>query len=234
VIDQFKRDGYVVVPCVAPLALSAWSIGAKLRLKHCAEISVDKFRAEARLLAKSRPVFEAFLGESLDFASRQLGIAAPIYQTGITCHAMGYDETFDGTAPHQDWPALQSSLNALVVWIPMQSVGTRNYPLEVVPGSHLLGLLPAKETEHYSEVDATGMEFVHVDVPAGAALFMSVFTVHRTRTPGEGQRLAFSWRIEDAADPFFIEHGYPTAQRRVIERGLKLTPTRDQVRSVFA
>ena len=134
---------------------------------------------------------------------------------------------------HQDWPALQTGLNTVVVWIPLHDVGEDNYPLEMVPGSHLLGLLPAKAGEHYSEVETEGMEFVPVPVPAGSALLFSVFTVHRTRTPGTGTRVAYSHRYEDANDPWYYEHGCYSAQRCVIDREIKHAPTIEQVRSVF-
>lgn len=217
--DFYKRHGYVVIPSgvfPAPVSLEPFE---------------KNVRSAARLAAKRVDVMAMFM--ELSLAAMTLGIGVPIFQTSPVCHAMGYDKDFEGVGPHQDWPALQSSLNAITAWIPMHPVTPDTYPLEVVPGSHLLGYLPAKVTEHYSEVDATGMEFVPINVPLGGALLFSVFTVHRTRVPGTGRRVAFSMRFEDAAEPTFRERGCPSAQRRVIERAVVWTPTPEQVRASF-
>lgn len=234
-IKEFKRDGYVVVPnCVTGSPL--WIEAALLRLRATRSRSVARFRAEARLLSRSIHPLQMFLCDGVLGVVRELGIHAPIFQTGIACHAMGHDETFEGTAAHQDWPALQSGLNSIAVWIPLEDVGPTNYPLEVVPGSHLMGLLPAKETEHYSEVNTDGMEFKPIDVPQAGALFMSTFLVHRTRTKDcAGRRVAFSWRYEDAADPTFQERGMPSAQSRSIRRDLITPnfPTVEQIREIY-
>ena len=230
--EQFRRDGYVVLPDAVWLPPHVQ--GVRARFQEIYNRSPDAFRAEARLLAKRTSIMKMFLAPDMMKAVAALGIRRPIMQTNPVCHAMGYDLSFDGTHPHQDWPALQSGLNTVVAWIPFHPVDEDSYPVEVAPGSHLKGLLPAKAGEHYSEVDAGGMEFVPVPVPAGGVLLFSVFTVHRTRTPGTKTRVAISHRYEDALDPFFVQNGHYSAQRRVIERELKMAPTQVQVQAVFA
>ncbi len=230
--EQYRRDGYVVLPDAVWLPPHVQ--GVRARFQEIYNRSPEAFRADARLLAKRTSIMQMFLAPDMMKAVAALGIRRPIMQTNPVCHAMGFDKSFDGTHAHQDWPALQSGLNTVVAWVPFHPVDEDAYPVEVVPGSHLKGLLPAKAGEHYSEVDASGMEFVPVTVPAGGALLFSVFTVHRTRTPGAKTRVAISMRYEDALDAAFIEQGYPSTQSRVIERELKWQPTQQAVQAVFA
>lgn len=233
-VDKYRRDGWLVVPGVCSLSLQPYQDDpVRDYLDFAYGEGLERFRAAARAFARSHSILDMFLRGRIKHVVERLGIGVAMFQTDIVCHAMGYDLAFDGTHAHQDYPALQSSLNAVVVWIPMHDVGVDNYPVEVVSGSHLNGLYPCRETQHYSEIEPAGMEFTPVEVPAGGALFMSVFTVHRTRFPGTGRRVAFSWRYEDMVDPFFTANGRPSAQRRVIDRELKFVPTPEQVRGVF-
>ena len=229
-VERYRKNGYVVLPDAVK-----WIVAdVRTHLQQLYDMQHESFRNGCRTLAKNTELLRAFLAENIRSTVEQLGIRRQIMQTQPVCHAMGFDRTFDGVAAHQDYPAIQSSLNAVTVWMPMHDVGLDDYPVEVVPGSHLLGLLPAKSGEHYSEVDAAGMEFVPVAVPFGAVLLFSVFTVHRTRTPGVGTRVAFSHRYEDAGDPTWFQRGCPSAQKRVIDREVRWTPTIEQVRAVFA
>ena len=45
---------------------------------------------------------------------------------------------------HQDWSALQSSIDTLVFWIPIIDIDESTPGLELAPKSHLLGQLPTK------------------------------------------------------------------------------------------
>lgn len=193
----------------------------------------EEYLRAARLQAKGIGLMGMFLSPAIQRAVSQLGIQEPVMLTNPAVHVMGVDPHWDGVAAHQDYTALQSSLNTVVVWLPFTDVTLENYPIEFASGSHLEGLMPAKPGAHYSEVDTTGLEFEPVPVKAGDAILFSVFTLHRTRTPGNGFRLAFSHRYEDAADPWFKEHLNYSAQRTVIEREVRNAPTREQVQEVF-
>jgi ectoine hydroxylase-related dioxygenase (phytanoyl-CoA dioxygenase family) len=232
-IEQYKRDGYVVVPNVVdPLGVSKDGLYEALSFAHAE--SETAYRLSCRLLASHVGTIGMFLSPWLIEAVLDLGIEEPIFLTSVVAHVMAPDLWNEGAVAHQDWPALQSGLDTVVAWIPLFDVGLDDYPVEVVPGSHLLGLLPSKEVKDGAAVvDTSGMNFVPVTMKRGDALLFSAFTVHRTRTPGTGLRAAFSHRFENAADPWFKAHDGYSAQRRTIDREARWTPTLEQVRKAF-
>lgn len=242
IIEDYKRDGYAVLKNavgqeVMP-GITAESLHDELRETYAK--SVDQYLKDVRLLARYASVMNLFLQPNIALHCRLLGVMVPVFQTSPAVHLMAEDLKipggYDGIGAHQDWPALQSGLDTVVVWLPLFDVGEDNFPVEVVPGSHLRGLLPAVPGQHISEVDATGMEFKPIPVARGDALLFSVFTVHRTRREGKGFRIAFSMRYENAIEPTFVERGLPFAQSRTIQRELITPdfPTVDQVQAVFA
>lgn len=234
-VDDYKRDGYVVIEEAVDPTMFGYDKEEALRavLRGAHAKSVDTYRLCCRLMAQNVATMAMFLSPWLIEVVRALGVRKSLFLTNPVAHVMADDLWHEGVGAHQDWPALQSGLDTIVAWIPIFDVTGENYPVEVVPGSHLLGLLPNKAAEHISEIDTTGMDFVPVPVRRGSVLLFSAFTVHRTRTPGKGFRAAFSHRYENGEDPTFIARGCPSAQRRVIERGMKWQPSAEQVRGVF-
>jgi hypothetical protein len=235
VIEEYKRDGYVVVPGAVEDTVLGDKDALYKALREAHAASDEEYRLACRLMAAHVSTIEMFVTPKLLWAVLDLGIRDPVFLTSIVAHIMGPDLWNEGAVAHQDWPALQSGLDTVVAWIPLFDVGLDDYPVEVVPGSHLLGLLPSKEVKDGAAVvDTSGMEFVPVTMKRGDVLLFSAFTVHRTRTPGTGLRAAFSHRFENVADRWFGEHNFYSAQRRTIDREVKWTPTPEQVRKVFA
>lgn len=232
IADEYKRKGYVVLRG----AMNMKPISKDELYSSCRNIyakSEDTYRSMCRTLAHQIGVMSMFFCPDICAAVDALGVHDKVFLTNPVAHFMAPDLWHEGVGAHQDWPALQSGLDTVVAWIPLFDVGIDDYPVEVVPGSHLLGLLPNKAGEHINEIDTAGMEFVPVTMKRGDVLLFSAFTVHRTRTPGTGFRAAFSHRYENAEDKSFIERGCYSAQRRVIDREVKWTPTVEQVRKVF-
>lgn len=241
ILGDYKRDGY----CVLRGAVRAGETlePEDLAMMHASlretyRKSVDDYLKKVRLLSKGVGVFKMFCNPPIYEACVQLGVRMPLFLSDPAVHLISEDMHipggYHGVGPHQDWPALQASLNAVVVWIPLHNVGIDDFPVEVVLGSHKLGLLPAKANAHYSEIDTAGMEFTPIEVRRGDALLFSVFTVHRTRTPGRGLRIAYSYRYEDGLDPCYVQHGYHHAQKRVFDREVRWAPSLEQVQKAFA
>lgn len=160
----------------------------------------------------------------------------------IMAHELKIPNGYFGLVPHQDFPSVQGSLNGAVVWLPLVDVDRANFPLEIIPGSHLRGLLPMinhgestweVRPDHYND-----NEFVPVEVEAGDVIFMSMFMIHRSSkngTPGR-LRIAMSTRFDNADEPTFVERAYPSAYIRSIHRELYFAdfPSLEQVRSAFS
>lgn len=241
--DDYKRDGFVVAEGVVeieelfPLELKD-AMHDHLQIIH--ERSVDEYLQTVRLIGRDVAVMAVFCSPIVRETVKELGPRHLVMQTTPAVHVMAEDLKipggYDGIGAHQDWPALQSGLDTVVAWFPYFDVGVDNYPVEFAPGSHKRGLLAAQPGQHISAVDDAGMEFVPVPVKRGDMLLFSAFTVHRTRTQGHGFRIAFSHRYENAAEPTFVERGFPSAQSRAINRELITPgfPTVEQVRRIFA
>lgn len=112
---------------------------------------------------------------------------------------------------HQDWRSMQGSLNAVVVWLPLGDIDRRLGALEVVPGSHRLGLMTSEVVERFGKVDQfADADFQPIEVEQGDALFFSAFLVHRSGTNStESIRWSCHFRYNDLAESTFIDRGYP-------------------------
>lgn len=176
---------------------------------------------------------------------RALGVRLPCLNTGPMINILSNDLRvpggYFGQGVHQDFSSTQASLNGVTVWVALSDVGEDFFPLEVIPRSHMAGLLPGKvmEKEHYYAVDPASWreeEFVRLSVKSGDVVFFTMFTVHRSGIHGhEGVRLAASVRYEDALEPTYIARGYPNAYKRVVEREILHPgfPTPEELKTVF-
>lgn len=128
-----------------------------------------------------------------------------------------------GLNPHQDFPSVQGSLDGMVVWVPLVDVGKDNFTMEVIPGSHRLGLVRnVNHTRNGWEIASECREdaFLPVEAVVGDVVFMSVFTIHRSSSRGlpNRLRLALSTRFDNGSEPTFIDRCYPTAYVRTVHR----------------
>jgi ectoine hydroxylase-related dioxygenase (phytanoyl-CoA dioxygenase family) len=239
--QHFNRDGYVVVPNVISgdaLAAVMTECRAIFRLqmkRHgVAEASCDAAgfdSALARLFAAS---MASYLGAArltqylpslhrlgvdtplLDLM-RRIGIERPVISTRPVMHivsdALVVPDGYHRTPPHQDWRSVQGSLDAVTAWLPLVPVASGRNTLEVIPGSHRLGLLPAVPHPFGTEVEAERIDetaFVPVQASPGDVVLFSMFLVHRTGAGrGEAARWAASFRYNNLDEPSFVDRDYP-------------------------
>lgn len=152
---------------------------------------------------------------------RQLGIAQPVLSSRpiVTLSSRRTSQHIGHwkTPAHQDWRSIQGSLNGVVAWSPLFDVTPALGRLEVVPGSHRLGLMEAESDDwymHVAESRARELTFVPVDTQAGDMLFFSMFLVHRSGTNTlDTHRYAVQYRYNDAAEPSYVTRDYPTTYR---------------------
>jgi hypothetical protein len=211
------------------------------------EVDVSAYLATVRHLAKLCSVQELFGIAPVKGALDALGLRLTAVATTPVIHAVSdrlrIPGGYHGIVPHQDWPSVQGGLKCVVVWIPLTEARSPNFPLEVVPRSHLDGIWEGDIKPHAFEIlpeRLAGVEFVPLQVDRGDAVFMSSFTVHRTglAVAGEecrGFRLSFSLRFEDSTETAFAARGYPCAYKRVVEREFITPnyPSAEAVRAIF-
>ena len=140
---------------------------------------------------------------------------------------------------HQDWRSMQGSLDSIVFWLPTTPVSKRSNPLEVVPKSHLLGLLNTVEhimTPAVSDPRITEERYVPIEVEPGDVIFFSSFLVHRTGEQDDGLvRIALSARFNNAREKTYVEHGYPTPYKYSYRTDLIFEnfPSRVELATIF-
>lgn len=204
---------------------------------------VPTYISTARLTQMLPAANRLLLSDPILQIARDLGLDFPVVSTRLANHIIsdllkipgGYHKS----PPHQDWRSMQGSLDSIVLWTPTTSAGPACHPLEVVPRSHLLGLMPTVEhiqTPAAADPRIREEDYVALALEPGDVVAFSTFLLHRTGEQGDGQvRIAYSGRFNNAAEPTFVEHGYPTPykysyQTDLIHEGF---PTVDELRRVF-
>jgi phytanoyl-CoA hydroxylase len=139
---------------------------------------------------------------------------------------------------HQDWRSMQGSLDAIVVWVPLVDIDRSLGALEIIPGSHKLGLLPSEMSDGYGHIEepVTLPDARPVEVEVGDALFFSAFLVHQSGTSVvESIRWSCHFRYNNLREPTFVDRGFPhpyiyKPQEELITKDF---PPRNQVAEVF-
>jgi ectoine hydroxylase-related dioxygenase (phytanoyl-CoA dioxygenase family) len=157
------------------------------------------------------------LDERLVAALKALGLARPVVSTRPVMYfnhpKLAKKEVYWRLAAHQDWRSMQGSLDAVVVWVPLVDVDCDLGALEVVAGSHRLGLLPSELIDGYGRLEPAQYEalaFAPCEVKQGDALFFSSFLVHRSGTNvTDAIRWSCHFRYNNLLEPTFIERGFP-------------------------
>ena len=182
------------------------------------------------------------LNESIVAALRELGLDFPNISTRPVLYfnhpRVAKKEVYWRLGPHQDWRSMQGSLDSCVVWLPLTDITKELGALEVIPGSHLGGLLDAEMADGYGhiedEVDTDRMQ--SIEVQRGDALFFSALLLHRSGTNvTDSIRWSCHFRYNNLHERTMIERGFPhpyvyRPQEELITKGF---PTRAQVESVF-
>lgn len=204
---------------------------------------LQRYLSTLRLASKLMCVSELVNCKEILNFSKKNGIHLPVMQTRPVLHLIGDDLMipggYNGVGAHQDWPTLQSSLNTMVVWIPLVDVNEQNYTLDIIPKSHLKGLLTGSLNSNFTEIEQSNYsesEFIPLKIKKGQAFIMSSFLIHRSNMNGKGYRISISSRIEDAMESTFIERNFPYTEHKVVKRDLLFEnfPNINQVLKVYS
>lgn len=203
---------------------------------------IDRYLSTLRLSSKLISVTELVNCDEIKLFSKKNGVNIPVMQTKPVLHLIGDNLNipggYNGVGVHQDWSTLQSSLNTMVVWIPLLDVNENNYTLDVLPKSHLNGLMSGSLNSNYTEIDSSlynNNDFVSLDIKKGQIVLMSSFLVHRSNMNGKGYRISISSRIEDAAEPTFVDRNFPFTEHKVVKRNKIFDdfPTKSDVLKIY-
>ena len=113
------------------------------------EADIPTYISTARITQMLPSVHRLMISEPIMKFAAELGIGFPVISTRASIHIMSDDlkipNGYHKSPPHQDWRSIQGSLDCIVFWLPTTPVSSNSHPLEVVPKSHLYGLLPTAE-----------------------------------------------------------------------------------------
>lgn len=231
--ERFRKDGYFLVEGLVSKTMLQEVMREIVSISGAVEknkkIYVNVLSALGKLDSVNQALGNYFIKNMLHYLGLKTLLVHPPVVTIMSDNRIS--AVYYGTVAHQDWASTQGSLDCITVWIALTDAGVGNFPLEVIPGSHLDGLKEGVVNGSVLEIpDAEG--FIPLECKAGDVVFMSGFLIHRTGS-GSGFRVAVSQRFDNAAESTFIERGYPCAQKRVVDREIKWRPTVSQVRGVY-
>ena len=148
---------------------------------------------------------------------RKMGLGKPIISTRPEIRTdMPKDDRYRQPW-HQDWRYAQGSYNAATFWIPLQKVTIKNGTIDIIPKSHLLGLLETEELQNPRRFSITDprigkMPYFPVELEMGECVAFSQILVHRSgENVTKSPRLSAQLRFADYSDSPFIAEGYPIA-----------------------
>jgi phytanoyl-CoA hydroxylase len=117
--------------------------------------------------------------------------------------------TYYKTPPHQDWPSMESSLDSLVVWVPLVDVNKENGSLIIYPESHKNGILPFTTNNGFAEVKTDGIR-IQPDVNVGDIVIFSTLLVHESGDiVNDSIRWSCHFRFTNMLDSDYIKRGFP-------------------------
>lgn len=203
-----------------------------------------RYKATLRQVNKLYSVQSLLTSESIIKFVKSLGLEVLSFPTDAVFHCMAGEllipDGYMRLRPHQDWPAMQSSLDSVIAWSSLMDVRSeKNYPLEVIPGSHRNGLLPGITHDHVYEVAPSHYDpdqFRPLLVDRGDVIIFSSFLIHRTGVGSADQiRFACSTRYENVVEETNIQRAYPSIHRRTVDREIKTKdfPKKQHVEHLF-
>ena len=155
------------------------------------------------------------LSSDIEKVIKLLGVAQPNICTRPVLYfnhkQLAKEDVYHTVFAHQDWRSMQGSINSVVCWVPLVDIDKNLGALEVVPGSHLQGLITEEVLHGFGSVTQFhDSDFLSVEMKAGDILIFNSFLVHRS---GQNTRQDIRWschfRYNDMSETTFIDRGFP-------------------------
>jgi hypothetical protein len=123
------------------------------------------------------------------------------------------EEHYYKTPLHQDWPSMQSSLDSLVVWIPLVDVSPENGSVIFYPKTHKLGNLCDSVQGGFAAITETDFSLcplIQPEMKVGDIAIFSTFLVHRSGDILNDEiRWSCHFRYTNMLDEDFVSRGFP-------------------------
>ena len=205
---------------------------------------LDRYKSTLRQVNKLFSIQKLVTADPIIHFVKALGLEILSFPTDSVFHCMAGEllipDGYMRLKAHQDWPAMQSSLDSVIVWSSLMDIASkRKFPLEVIPGSHRNGLLPGITHDHVYEVAPDcydSAKFTPILVERGDVIVFSSFLIHRTGVGGANElRLACSTRYENVVEKTNVQRAYPSIHRRIVDREIKTKnfPQKQHVEHLF-
>jgi phytanoyl-CoA hydroxylase len=113
---------------------------------------------------------------------------------------------------HQDWRSSQGSLDSVTLWFPYVNCNNDLGALQIIPKSHLGGLLNCEKVDYYSKIKdpIDESKYVSVEMNKGDLLIFSSFLVHRSGTNNTSRiRWSTQLRYSNLNESTFIDRKFP-------------------------
>lgn len=119
------------------------------------------------------------------------------------------EEFYYKTPPHQDWISMESSLDSLVLWVPLVDVNKNNGSILIWPKTHKKGPLPFKSIGGFASVEING-DYIQPELEIGDIVIFSTFLVHSSGDIlNDTIRWSCHFRYTNMNDEDFINRGFP-------------------------
>ncbi|NND51907.1 MAG: phytanoyl-CoA dioxygenase [Flavobacteriaceae bacterium] len=146
-----------------------------------------------------------------------IGIKSPVISTRpvlfFNSRYLAKKEVYWKTPPHQDWRSIQGSINAVVIWIPLIDIDVELGAVEIIPKSHLEGLITKETVDSFGVISNEFNKddlFVPMEVKKGDIVLFSQFLIHRSgNNSSDSIRWSCHFRYNDLDEESFIDRKYP-------------------------
>ena len=218
------------------------------KLRAVFDLDLNLYLSILRLGSRLQSVYALTTHDHIIRLLGELGCRVSVLPCGVALHLVA-DELkvpggYFGWGAHQDWSSAQGSLDQFVLWTPLMDVDKDFYPIEIVPESHKMGVLPGDRKSANARGALITIEpgildekdFIPLAAERGDVVIFSGLLVHRTgRGNRSGLRIACGARFDNLQDPTFVDRGYPCAFRLHAETDILHPgfPTPDQVHQLF-
>ncbi|MDC3260120.1 phytanoyl-CoA dioxygenase family protein [bacterium] len=177
----------------------------------------DAFIGAAKLCQHQLPIHKLAVSKEVIETIRHLGVANPsicvkpivYFNSRHIAKQVGHYKT----PAHQDWRSMQGSVNSIVVWIPLVDIDMGLGALEVIPKSHLSGILNTVKDDWYRTIKDDRFDeekFISLEVEKGDVVCFNSFLVHRSgNNTSENIRWSMHYRYNDIDEATYVERKFP-------------------------